>query len=115
VGEQTSFGRWALFRSDLLQQFADVGAAPPHPGQLGGAEPGDELGAVRGLVRIPGVIEVEFDVADVGVGLVQHGRIDEFAQHDGPGQMRGVVDHGVGRGQAGQVDRVARRGAGDHR
>jgi hypothetical protein len=55
------------------------------------------------LVGIARVVEIELDVADIGVVFVQHGRIDELVQHDGPRQVRGVVDHGIGRRQPGEL------------
>ena len=86
--------------------------APDARGLLG-AEVREVLGRVRRPVWVARVVEVQFDVAHVGVGLVEDGGVDEVAEHLGSAQVRGVVDERVTGDELAQVDGVAGRRVGD--
>ena len=56
----------------------------PHAGELRGTVAGDVLVGIRRLVGIARVVDVEFDLAIIGVRLVAHGRVDGLRQQMRP-------------------------------
>src|SRR5688572_27614852 len=88
-----------LIAFQLFQGFLRPRGFPPHAGELRFAEAPYECRRVRRPVRALRVVDVELEIALVGVRLVQHRRIDPLREHARARQVRSLEDHAVRRDQ----------------
>ena len=68
--------------------------------KLGSAEGSDKFGRIRRFVGCAGRVDVEREIAGVGIEFVAHRRIEPFGQGLGAAEVRGDEDDAVRRLQA---------------
>src|SRR5207249_10743511 len=100
--------------SQKIQRVLGPRGAPLQPSELRGAKARAELRLVGRLVRALRVVDVELELAPVGIELVRHRRIDPFREHARTREMRRLEDHCVGGYQPTEIDRIA-SGRSSHR